>query len=157
MIQTGCNIQGLHKQTNKQIFAVCSSYQDIDVPEVINNIDKFVEHSIALNKDIIIGTDSNAHSQLWMSPSSNPRGEIFEDFISHNNLFVCNIGNKYTYDCAIGKSIIDLSLVSTTMVDRIKDWVVHDEDFLSDHKLITFNLNTNKAQPIMGRNFKNAD
>ena len=92
-----------------------------------------------------------------MSPSSNPRGEIFEDFISLNNLFVCNIGNKYTYDCAIGKSIIDITIVTNPMVDRIKDWVVHDEDFLSDHKLITFNLNADKGQPLVGRNFKNAD
>ena len=92
-----------------------------------------------------------------MSQSSNPSGEIFEDFISLNNLFVCNIGNKYTYDCAFGKSIIDITLVTNLMVDRIKDWVFHDEDFLSDHKLITFNFNINKGQPLVSRNIKNAD
>ena len=54
-----------------------------------------------------------------MSESANQRGEILEDFISLNNLFVCNIGNKFTYDCATGKSIIDITLVSNLLVDRV--------------------------------------
>ena len=91
----------------KEEIIICSSYQDITFPEVINNIAKCVEHSKQVNKEIIIGTDSNAHSQLWMSESENIRGEIFEEFITQNNLFVSNIGNKNTYDCATGKSIID--------------------------------------------------
>ena len=77
----------------KEEIVICSSYQDITFPEVINNIDKCVEHSKNVRKDIIIGADSNAHSQIWMSKSANLRGEVFEDFITLNNLFVCNIGN----------------------------------------------------------------
>ena len=100
---------------SKEELVICSSYQDITFPEVINNIDKCVEHSKSVNKNIIIGTDSNAHSELWMSDSANSRGEVFEDFITSNDLFVCNIGSKYTYDCATGKSIIDITLLSTPM------------------------------------------
>ena len=133
------------------------SYQDITFPEVINNIDKCVEHSKAIDKSINIGTDSNAHSQLWMSESSNSRGEILEDFITLNNLFVCNIGNKYTYDCAIGKSIIDTTLASTQLVDRIRYWKVHDEDYLSDHKLISFLFEFKKPPSGLFRNFKGAN
>ena len=73
---------------------ICSSYQDINIPEVINNIDKCVEHSKSIDEEIIIGSDTNAHSQLWMSKSDNTRGEVFQDF----NLYVCNIGNKFTYE-----------------------------------------------------------
>ena len=65
---------------------ICSAYQDITFPELINNIDKCVEYSKSNNKDLIIGSDSNAHSELWMSESS--RGEIFEDFITQNNLLI---------------------------------------------------------------------
>ena len=84
-------------------------------------IDKFVEHSKTCNKPILIWADSNAHSQLWMSEIENQRGEILEDFITLNNLMVCNIGNRFTYDCAIGKSIIDITMASTLLVDRIKN------------------------------------
>ena len=106
-------------QTSIEELIICSSYQDITFPEVINNIDMCVEYSKAINKDIIIGSDSNAHSELWMSESSNLRGEIFEDFIAQNNLLVCNRGNKFTYDCAIGKSIIDITLVNIPIMDTL--------------------------------------
>ena len=147
----------INLHTSKEELVICSSYQDINFPEVINNIDKCVEHSKNFNKEVIIGADSNSHSQLWMSESDNARGEIFEDFISQNNLFVSNIGNKNTYDCAIGKSIIDITIVSMLLVDRVRNWVVHDEDYRSDHKMISFNLDFNKPPPGLFRNFKKAN
>ena len=91
----------LHNSNEELI--ICSAYQDITFPEVINTVDKCVEHSKTCNKPILIGADSNAHSQLWMSEIENQRGEILEDFITLNNLFVCNIGNEFIYDCAIEK------------------------------------------------------
>ena len=142
----------LHNSNEELV--ICSSYQDITFPEVVNNIDKCVEHSKNVNKDIIIGTDSNAHSQLWMSESENSRGELFEEFITQNNLFVSNIGNSFTYDCATGRSIIDITIVSTPIVDRILNWKVHDEDHLSDHKLILFSSTFNKPPSGLFRNFK---
>ena len=141
----------------KEEIIICSSYQDITFPEVINNIDKCVEHSKQVNKEIIIGTDSNTHSQLWMSESENIRGEIFEEFMTQNNLFVSNIGNKNTYDCANGKSIIDITIVSMNLVDRVRNWTVQDEDYFSDHKMISFNLEVEKQLPGYFRNFKKAN
>ena len=124
---------------------------------MINNIDKYVEYSKATNKELIIGSDSNAHSELWMCESADFRGEIFEDFITQNNLLVCNRDNKYTYDCAIGKSIIDITLVTVSLVDRIKNWKVHDEDYFTDHKLISFRFDFSKPAPTKSRNFKKAN
>ena len=98
---TSRNTTCVNLHNSKEELIICSSYQDITFPEVINNIDKCVNHSKTVKTDIIIGTDSNAHSQLWMSKSANLRGEVFEDFITLNNLFVCNIGNKYTYTANI--------------------------------------------------------
>ena len=130
---------------------ICSSYQET------NNIDKCVEYSKTNNKDIIIGADSNAHSELWMSESANQRGEILEDFITLNNLFVCNIGNKYTYDSATGKSIIDITPMSTLLVDRVSNWKVHDENYFTNHNLISFSINFKKQPPVVFRNFKKAN
>ena len=92
-----------------------------------------------------------------MSEIENQRGEILEDFITLNNLFVCNIGNEFIYDCAIEKSIIDKTIVSTGLVDRIRNRSVHDEKSLSDHKLISFNLSLDKPEARTIRNFKNAN
>ena len=48
------------------------------------------------NCDIIIGTDSNAHSTVWNCPRSNNRGEFIEKFLIENNLTCLNVGNNPT-------------------------------------------------------------
>ena len=141
--------------SDKEIM-ICSSYQDINFTELIN-IDQCVEKAKATSKELIIGTDSNSHSQLWFSNSTNPRGEVFEEFICQNNLLLCNVGNKPTYDCSIGRSIIDITLVTSQISDRIQSWTVQDENYGSDHKLITFTLNSNSIQTAKFRNYKKAN
>ena len=76
--------------------------------------------------------------------------------LTSNGLFVCNIGNKFTYDCALGQSIIDITITSSLLADRVNDWIVHDENYFSDHKLISFHLNF-KAQSYKSRNYKKAN
>merc|ERR1712026_263269 len=48
-------------------------------------------------------------------------------------------------------------MVSTPLVDRIRNWMVHDTDYLTDHKLITFDLSFDKTPPSLFRNFKMAN
>ena len=73
---TSRDITSINLHNAGEEIMICSTYQDITFPEVINNIDKCVEHSKTTNKELIIGSDSIAHSELWMSESTNPRGEI---------------------------------------------------------------------------------
>ena len=42
-------------------------------------------------------------------------------------------------------------------MDRINDWKVHEEDYLTDHKLISFTLDFSKPKPSRSRNFKKAN
>ena len=108
----------------KEELIICSSYQDITIAEAVNNITKCVDLAKSNNETIIVGADTNAHSQLWMSQTSNSRGEKFEDFITANELNVCNIGSKPTYDCKTGKSIIDVTITTNDIHDKIKNWTV---------------------------------
>ena len=48
----------INLHNRKEELIICSSYQDITFPDVINNIDKCVEHSKKVKREIIIGTDS---------------------------------------------------------------------------------------------------
>ena len=141
----------------KEEYTICSSYQDITFTEVNNNIDRSVVYSNNIGKAILIGSDINSHSHLWMPDLENSRGETFTDFISLNNLFVSNQGNKHTYDCSLGKSIIDVTMSTIGLVDKIRDWLVHDEDYFSDHKLITFTLNMEVTPIGRSRNLKTAN
>ena len=43
------------------------------------------------------------------------------------------------------------------LVDKIRDWLVHDEDYFSDHKLITFTLNMEVTPMGRSRNLKTAN
>ena len=72
---------------------VCSSYQDITFQDSTYNINNCMEYARKNKKEIIIGTDSNSHSQLWSSKSTNKRGEDFENLIAQYGLTVVNRGN----------------------------------------------------------------
>ena len=58
---------------------------------------------------IIIGVDSNCHSELF-GLETNKRGKNIEDFIAQHNLRVENQGKTPTFEAAIGSSIIDITL-----------------------------------------------
>jgi len=128
-------------------FFVCSSYLDITVPHVVYDVDECVDHAHRTKLPIIIGMDSNCHSELWGCPNSNPRGEVLEEFIFNKNLILHNQGNKPTFMGAVGSSIIDLILSSTSLVDKILSWQVLDEDYMSGHKMITFQLQVDNTSP----------
>ena len=146
------NIQG------KEVL-VCSSYQDITFQDTTYNIDKCMEYARKNKKEIIIGTDSNSHSQLWSSKTTNKRGEDFENFIAQNDLTVCNRGNANTYDCPTGKSIIDITLATAKLAENINNWKVMQDDFLSDHKMIYYDilLPSPREKGLGNRNFKKAN
>ena len=60
--------------------------------------------------------------------------------MSSYGLQLANKGDKYTYDCSTGRSIIDITLGTSRIVQSIQDWQVEDKEFFSDHKRIVFNL-----------------
>ena len=87
---------------------------------------------------IIIGMDSNCHSELF-GLETNKRGEQLEDFIGHYNLRVENQGKIPTFQSAIGRSIIDVTLSSKLSVS-IKNWRVNTNPNFSDHNTIKYDL-----------------
>ena len=86
----------IYLYNKKEELILCSAYQDINFPEVINNSDKAANFAKVVHKEILIGTDTNAHSHLLWD-RENKRGEIFNEFLFRNNLSVTNTGNKCTY------------------------------------------------------------
>ena len=150
-----CTCIIVHTQ-GKEIIVV-SSYQDITTSEATINIDKCCSYAQRYHKEIVIGSDSNSHSALWKSNETNLRGEQFENLIAQHNLTVCNTGGKHTFDAGNRKSIIDVTLSSLKISESIKSWTVHDQDYLSDHKLISFSLDFNPDGIELTRNFDKAN
>ena len=91
---------------------------------------------------VLIGADSNAHSSLWNSATTNRRGEMVEDFIITNNLQCVNVGNRPTFRHALGwTSIIDITVADFSLASNIFNWKVDTELHISDHFRISYSIN----------------
>ena len=99
--------------------------------------------------------DSNAHSSL-RGHSNNSRGSILTELISEYGLLLRNIGKDYTYDCQLGKSVIDLTL-TCNLGAGILDWRVSRALNFSDHNTITFNIATEFLEMPPTRPWAKAD
>ena len=101
--------------------------------------------------DIIIGTDSNAHSTVWNCANTDNRGEFIEDFLIKNDLTCLNVGNNPTFKSARGfTSIIDITIANYRLATSISNWKVENHLHISDHFIITFTINNCP-------NFRNVD
>ena len=126
---------------------VVSHYWDISVPDLAASLQDVVSFSKERNLPLWFSMDSNSHSTLWNCSETNSRGRALERFLFANNLSVLNRGNKPTWQNSRGhNSIIDVTLVSNSLVKYVSDWHVSSEHVSSDHNLIrmTFRM----PQPV---------
>jgi len=130
-------------KTTEAEFIIVSLYMDItvDVDVCLGSLTKLIRNARRQRLEVIIGTDCNAHSTLWGSPDTNVRGECLEEFLFDMNLVVTNVGNIPTYENAVAATIIDLTLSTSDLADRISSWRVDRQFQGSDHHLIRFDLN----------------
>ena len=102
--------------------------------------------------------DANAHSQaLWNSKQTDPRGLKFEEFVFRHNLRVLNQGNRFTYVRYNAQSIVDCTVVSPGLVDRMDNWKVDDAIAYSDHCSIRFIFKVQNLKAELKWNFKRMD
>ena len=91
---------------------------------------------------MLLGIDSNAHSQLY-GPSSNERGDRFEEFVITNGLMVENVGNTPTFQ-AWRQNCLVATYIDVTLSRGLDGWITRwsvDQSFNgSDHNTITFDL-----------------
>lgn len=110
---------------------------------ITDNLRKLVSYCKINKIELILGGDVNAHHASWGCKSTDKRGEILADFILEENLVLLNQGSKPTFEPENGKGkIIDLTLATPGIGNKIFGWKVVDKDSFSDHKLIQFSLNT---------------
>ncbi len=110
---------------NEAEFIITSVYMDgTDADVYPKLLLKLVNYARRRNLELIIGTDCNAHSTLWAPPISNARGERLEEFLIDMNLVLANVGNIPTYENAVAATIIDLTVSTAGIADRILSWKV---------------------------------
>lgn len=93
-----------------------------------------------IKKSIIVGGDLNAKTAVIGSVGSNERGRILEEWLTSNNLVAINEGKEPTFVGAVGQSIIDFTAASEELGDKLVGWRVGNEENMSDHRTITFEI-----------------
>ena len=99
---------GLTKLDGKSTVIV-SLYLDITQSPTPDFLLDALNYCKARGYSMIIGSDTNSHSTLW-GKENNDRGIKLEEIIDSYNLDVHNRGRMPTYECSLGKSIIDVTM-----------------------------------------------
>ncbi|KAH8234566.1 hypothetical protein KR032_006031, partial [Drosophila birchii] len=123
---------------------ICSAYMGHDQEALPPHplLKKLVEDSRKHKVDLIIGCDANAHHHQWGSTDTNERGESIFDFILGSNLLVGNRGIEPTFIVKNRREVLDVTLYSESLADRIVSWRVLEKHSFSDHRyieLVNFN------------------
>ena len=139
---------------NKQTLIV-SAYLDINHNVRSDAIKNILEYKQVKCLGLILALDSNAHSTLW-GHTNNPRGSALTEIISDYGLLLRNIGKEFTYDCQLGKSVIDLTL-TCYLEAGILDWKVNRALNFSDHNTISFTIAAEILELPPGRPWAKAD
>ncbi|CAK9813135.1 Retrovirus-related Pol polyprotein from type-1 retrotransposable element R1 (Fragment) [Anthophora plagiata] len=136
---------------NNRIFFVNAYLQHCEsIEPYLHHIDKIL--NTLRGNNIVLCMDTNANCALWYSKCTDSRGEELEDLIAQHNLHVMNTqSDTFTFDNTHGQDNIDVTLVSNSLRNKIKNWKVLPNQTSSDHNVVTFEIN--QEQPS-GANIK---
>ncbi|XP_046687812.1 uncharacterized protein LOC124373489 [Homalodisca vitripennis] len=96
--------------------------------------------------EIIVGGDFNAKSTEWGADLSDTRGNEVADVAARLDLVILNTGNSTTFRRpGFREAILDITLATQRISNRIKDWTVSEEYSGSDHQNVTFSIQSASA------------
>jgi ribonuclease HI len=145
---------GLTKIGGKQTMII-SLYLDITQPALQDFLIKALEYGQAKRYSILIGADTNSHSKIWGN-ETNKRGQELEEMIEKYHISVHNVGKTPTYDCKLGKSIIDVTM-SVNLRVKLENWRVSTAMNHSDHNTIKYDIKTEVIKLPETLNYKKGD
>ena len=142
------------------VLVMASTYMPYDStddppPKLLKDLTDFCFQK---NYQLIVGADANSHNAAWGSTDTNQRGDKLLDYILTTQLQICNEGNKPTFANSVRQEVIDITLASTGIESKIRDWTVSERENFSDHNTINFNILTDcKGQTDTYRNVRRTD
>uniref|UniRef100_A0A2S2NQQ6 Reverse transcriptase domain-containing protein n=1 Tax=Schizaphis graminum TaxID=13262 RepID=A0A2S2NQQ6_SCHGA len=89
---------------------------------------------------VLIAGDFNAKRPEWGSPITDQRGDALAELAASLDLHVCNTGGCPTFVRGASESYIDVTFASRSIWQKISNWRVLDEDSLSLHLYIAFDI-----------------
>ncbi len=129
-----------------------SAYHHFEIPIRRQGFERLIDYCHKVKLPLVIGMDANAHNVMWGSTDTNSRGEELLDFIMSSNLQLLNKGNTPTFVTSRREEVLDITLVSSSFASMIKNWFVSEDDSLSDHRQIHFEIVASKIPRRWVRN-----
>lgn len=112
----------------------CSPNADVEhFREYLDDIEMDVKKH---KKEMIIAGDFNAKAANWSENRNDLIGTELADWIASNALIVQNRGRDSTFERGDQTSIIDVTMTTENVKEKITQWRVSQEETLSDHKYI---------------------
>lgn len=140
---------------------VCYVSPNIPIIEYDNWLGTLESSIRAARCDVFVAGDFNAKHKQWCSRVNDARGELLLDLAQSLGSVMCNQGNRPTWQRGNSQSHIDITMVSASVIERIANWHVLEEESFSDDFYIQYRIEETKAQiPVKKytrRNLKRID
>ena len=125
---------------NDKLTYLVSLYLDIKIHEFPLEFIQLIAN--IGNCDILVTSDSNAHSTVWNCPKTDRCGELVEDFLITNNLQCVNVGNRPIFCSGAGcTSIINITFANYSLATSIYNWKVDSDLHISINNSSNFRIN----------------
>ncbi|XP_030746166.1 uncharacterized protein LOC115874994 [Sitophilus oryzae] len=114
-------------------FVACSAYfpgdktADLPPPKKVRELISFCKRK---NLQLVIGCDANGHNEAWGSTDTNFRGELILHYLIGEGLVVNNIGSEPTFVTCNRKEVLDITVSSNYLSNRISNWRVKERTLL---------------------------
>lgn len=116
-----------------------------------------VDHCRRNNKQLVIGCDANSHHTAWGSTDTNQRGESLFNYLLGEGLTVNNVGSEPTFVTRNRAEVLDITISSNFLSNKIIDWRVSTEPSCSDHRHIQFRLRVGSRQTAQYRDARSTN
>ena len=137
-----CNIY-----SREQNFVVGSIYIPPNDSKGLKKIVKVMEKVLTESLPLVLIGDFNAHHPYWYDKDANRLGNELFEFLVDKNLVVMNNESPTRKD-----KIIDLTIVSASLSDKVINWKVQQEVYINtDHSLISFHLGGDNSEVAVER------
>lgn len=130
-------------QTHGIRFYCCYFSPNKTIQEFQDYMDKLGASIAQARVPVVVAGDFNSHARAWGSPADDARGDALLDLAASLDMVVSNQGTAPTFTRGASATHIDLTLVSSSIASRIENWKVLEEESLSLHHYITYEVRDN--------------
>lgn len=125
----------------------CYASGNKEIEELETMLDEIARRIRRHKENALILGDFNAKSPQWGENTTDERGERITEWVAQNDLVVLNRGNKPTFRRGDYTAILDLTIATSHISNKVTKWEVLDTESLSDHAYIYFEVTETRTAP----------